>query len=273
MKRTFTLIACVAICCAMMASCKNAKTAEPTPEEIQAQKVALADSVLAEIDAFANEFFLASEKDFNFAKLELTEEEKMLKPDYLLDPSFANTLVTKSQKVNALAFYIIDCFVRKVYDMPLDEIKEAITKLTAELNHPLDVNVSFDFEMPVSEKVKNTYEECRERGELDYYWQFENAIMVETGYIIAQNPELFFSKITEEQWQGFMSRSKFKNEALAKLSQYDEEIAAIMAIRAKYRAASSYDDFKESNATIESAKQFRIANRDKFIARRNALLQ
>jgi len=134
MKRTLTLIALVAICCAMMVSCKNTKTTEPTPEEIQAQKVALADSVLAEIDAFADEYMLASDNAFFIADYELTEEEKLVKPDYLLEPSFANTLVTKSQKVNALAFYLADIQVRKLYDMPMEEAKEVIAKLAIELN-------------------------------------------------------------------------------------------------------------------------------------------
>jgi len=51
MKRTLTIFTLAAICAAMMVSCKNTKTTEPTPEEIQVQKQALADSVLAQMDA------------------------------------------------------------------------------------------------------------------------------------------------------------------------------------------------------------------------------
>jgi len=65
--------------------------------------------------------------------------------------------------------------------------------------------------MPLSEKIKKEYEACRERGDLAYFWQFQYAIMIETGYIIAHNPELFFSKITEEQWQAFVIKTpRFK---------------------------------------------------------------
>jgi len=269
MKRTFQFFALVAICSAMMVSCKNTKTTEPTPEEIQAQKVALADSVLAEIDAFANEFIQTFENGFRISKFELTDAEKMVKPDYLLDLSFANTLVSKSQKVNALGMYVADFGVRVVYDMPLDEAKEVIAKLAVELS----INVNTDFEMPLSEKIKKEYEGCKERGELAYFWQFRNAIIIETGYIIAQNPELFFSKITEEQWQAFVKRTNEKNKAMRELAKYDEEMTAVLDIFNKNRALSSDEEKAKVSASIESEKQFRLANKDKFIAQRNALLQ
>jgi len=118
-----------------MVSCKNNKKSqnqEPTPEEIQAQKVALADSVLVQIDAIYENFQKASEESFKIGELILTEEESMIKPDYLLEPSFANTLVTKSQKVNALGIYLMDLAARIIYDMPLDETKEVITSICPE---------------------------------------------------------------------------------------------------------------------------------------------
>jgi len=273
MKCTLTLFACAAVCCAMTVSCKNAKTTEPTPEEIQAQKVALADSVLAEIDAFANECMLASENAFRISKFELTEEEKMVKPDYLLDPSFARTLVTKSQKVNALGIYSIDLTIRTLYDMPLEETKEVMAKLTAEINHPVDVNVASDFELPISEKIKKEYEACKERGELAFFWQFQNAVCIELGYLIVQNPELFFSKITEEQWLAYDMRVNEKNKAMRELAKYDEEMTAVLEIFNQTRVFSSDEEKASVGTSMESTKQFLIDNKDKFIAQRNALLQ
>jgi len=115
------------------------QTAEPTPEEIQAQKVALADSVLTQIDAIANQIFDAGSNSVRFKSMELTENVKMIKPDYLLDLSIANQLVTKSQKVNALGIYIVDYSIRTIYDMPLDEAKEVIIKLATEVSSSFDV--------------------------------------------------------------------------------------------------------------------------------------
>jgi len=272
MKRTLTLIAFVAICSAMIVSCgNNKKTQEPTSEEIQAQKQALADSVLAEIDAFADEYIYAANQSFKIQYFELTEEEKLTKPDYLLEPSYASQLVSKSQKATALAYYSVDRLVRVIYDMPTNEIDEVMAKLIAELNHPWGEYKKKD--VPVSELMKQAYLTCKENGDLAYFWQFQNAIIVETSYIIAQNPELFFSKITEEQWNNYRTRYASSYNAISKLSKYDDEMAALLDLTLQYKVAASVEESKSSNATIESAKQFRTANKDKYIAKRNALLQ
>ncbi len=273
MKTNYILIALAMIAALTMVSCKNsnkkAQSQEPTQEEVQEMKQALADSVLTYIDAIADEYFVASENTFRIPNFELSEEEKMVKPDFLLEPSFANTLVTKSQKINALGIYLIDLAARIIYDMPLDETKEVITKLAVELN--LDANT--DFEMPLSEKIKKEYENSKARGELAYFWQFENAIIAETGYILAQNPELFFSHITEEQWQQYLKRTDEKNKAMRELARYDEEMATVWEIFSQNSPVSSPEELSKVSASIESEKQFRIANKDKFIAKRNALLQ
>jgi len=272
MKRTLTLFACVAVCSAMMVSCKNAKTVEPTPEEIQAQKVALADSILTKIDAIAEQVFDAGSKSFRIKSMELTENEKMVKPDYLLDLSVASQLVTKSQKINALGIYIIDYSVRTIYNMPLDEAKEVIIKLATEVSGSFDVDAYMN-ESSLSGKLRNVYEKCKENGELAFFWQYCCATLIESGYVLANNPELFFNKITEEQWQNF--EVVFINDVMAvmELAKYDDEMAEAIKYITQTTIFSSKEDIMVVNKTKESAKQYRVANKDKFIAKRNALLQ
>jgi len=67
MKNTHILIAVAMVAALSMVSCKNNKKAEsqePTQEEVQEMKQALADSVLAEIDAIAEKLYDASSKSF-----------------------------------------------------------------------------------------------------------------------------------------------------------------------------------------------------------------
>jgi len=272
MKRTLSLIVFIAICSAMMVSCKNTRTADPTPEEIKQQKQALADSVLADIDALAEQFYNTQSKSFKLKSMELTEEEKMVKPDYLLDPSVASNFVTKSQKVNALAIYAVERIVRTLYDMPCDEVTEVVAKLAAEINHPIDADYMTS-EAPESEKMKRDYEICKERGDLAYFWQFQYAVMSELSYIVASNPELFYSKITEEQWQIFCSRFMTIEESVEKLAEYDEEMSQLLEYKNKYEPYPSEAQIDIVNQTIETAIQFHIANKNKYVARRNALLQ
>jgi len=272
MKRTLTLFAYVVICCAMAVSCKNAKTAEPTPEEIQAQKVALADSVLAQIDALAEQLYDATSKSFRICDFELTDEEKMVKPDFLLDPLIAATLVTKYQKINALAIYSIELGVRQIYDMPCDDVKEVIVKLAADINHPFDLDVELG-DVPVSEKVRNFYEKWKERGDIAYFWQLQNAMLIEIGYLVANNPALFFNNIKDEQWQGFTNRVIIKDRALVKMAKYDSEMAVLSDFMQQFGVMASDEEIKAVCSSCEAASKFVTANKDKYIARRNALLQ
>jgi len=272
MKRTLNLIALVAICSAMMVSCKNAKNVDPTQEEIQEQRVALADSVLAEIDSLTAQLLDVWEKSFDLGCFVLTPAEKAVKPDYLLDPAAADTLVRKSQKINAMAYYIVDNVIRKLYDMPIEETKAAIAKLAADLNHPIDADFMTS-DAPRAEKIKKEYEVCKERGDVAYFWQFQNAIITETCYVTSQNPELFFSKMTEDQWQNFRKRIETIEESLLRLAQYDEEMAQLYDIVVNYKSFSSIEARNDIDKSVETAKNYRIANKNKFSVRRNFLLQ
>jgi len=279
MKNTLTLITCIAVCCATMVSCKNnnKKTAasQPTQEEIQTQKQALADSILAKIDAIVDQFADDRSNAFRFREFELTEEEKMVKPDYLLDPSLASTFVTKSQKMNALAMYLIDNGVRNIYGISREEAREAMTKLAAEVNFPVDQDYTRSA-APLSEKTKKFYEAFKERGDIAGFWQLQNAFMTEMSYIVAQNPELFFSKINEEQWQSHMASRNSWRKTVEELAVYDPEMAQILELDKKTRMTPSDEELEKvisSNQSIQSVKEYFIANKDKLIARRNALLQ
>jgi len=276
MKRTLTLIALIAICSSMMVSCKNnskkSQSQKPTSEEIQQQKQALVDTVLAKIDELALQYQNAREDCFRFRKMILTDEEKKVKPDYLLDPSVAKTLVTKSQKINALAIYIADIGIYKAYDMPYDDVRDAALKLAADLNAPFDFENTTSNE-PVSKKMKSRYDAFRERGELSFFWQLEYAIVFEIYYIIANNPDLFFSKMTEEEYQALIVAKRARLAAIEELAKYDDEMAQVWAFRNKDRVIATDEERDRKDQSIESAKQYIIANKDKYIAKRNALLQ
>jgi len=268
MKRTLMLFAIMAICSAMMLSCKNNNN-EPTPAEIEAQKVTLADSVLAKIDEIAEQFFVDSEgKLFEF---ELTETEKLNKPDYLLELSYANNFVTRSQKINALGMYLVDHSVRVLYDMPLDESKALIEKLAIDINLPISNDV-MSGERKASEIIKESYNACKEQGDVSLFWQLQTAIILESDYIIANNPELYFGKISEEDLTLYGQRWIDFDTALWTLAPYDEEINQIYQNRSgktEEEIAAMAEDF----ATVEKCIETYKADKYHAISDRNALLQ
>lgn len=272
MKRTLFLIACVAICFVMMVSCRNTRNSESTPEEIQQQKQALADSVLAQVDAIADQLLVASSKAFSVRDLVLTNQELRVKPDYLLDPSYANTLLTRKQKINALAVYATELPIRRKYGMPEEEAIKAITKLASEVNHPTDLDLVVS-DAPASARIEFAYKTCRERGDLSYFWQFEEAVGIELTYILTQNSDMFFSKISKEQWQAYCNRRFSCMKAIQTLAKYDEEMADLAEFIDQYWSISEVEKATAEGATLDEARQYLVSNKDKFVAKRYALIQ
>jgi len=274
MKKSLIFIAVAMVATLLMVSCKNNKKAkEPTSEEVQAQKVALADSVLAKIDEYAQQYIKYSD-DADFVWIiKLTDEEKMVKPDYLLDPAEVSNFVTKTQKVNALAIYDMEYYLRLLYDMPVNDVKEVIAKLAVELNHPIDGDF-LTSDRPTSDFIREEYNVCKERGELAYFWQFQNAIIRETDFLLAKNPELFINKVGDENLNAYgIQWASFKN-AIRTLAPYDEEIAIIYDI---FDSAAKNMSNEEVNQTYYGSRELIIDsyknNLFDCIGKRNALLQ
>jgi len=276
MKKSYILIALAMVAALTMVSCKNnnnkSQNQEPTQEEVQAMKTAMADSVLAKIDQFAEEYFVFSDGCFRLPMFELTDAEKMVKPNYLLDPADVEKFVTKSQKTYALAIYSFELHVRRIYDMPTESTEEAIVKLAAQLNHPSDLTKDISNSIR-SDRFRAEYEFCKENGLLAYFWQYKFAILIEMSCILAENPDLFFSKISEEGWQNYVKRITTALDAIRELAKYDSEMALIFDQLKKIRIYSSNEEIVAANATKELAKQFRIDHKARFLAARNALLQ
>lgn len=270
------IIIILAVSVVMFASCKNnkrAETNEDTAEVVETAKKILADDVLATIDEFG-EIYIDECGNFDiqeFIASNLTDEEKMIKPDYLLDPAQTRSLVTKSQKFAALAILVSERTIRTAYDMPKEETVEAIIHLAADLNYPLHYEELKD--LKTSEKIRRLYEVCKAKGELTYFWQLNSAFMTEFLYLIVCNPELFLNNLTDEQWSSFKKRYDSFLHTVRVLADYDEEMASVMNIINETNCVSSDEEASDIFATKESGIQKILESKDKYITRRNALLK
>jgi len=272
MKRTLSLIALVAICSAMMVSCKNVKSNEPTPEEIEAQKLALADSVLAIVDNLSAQYQEIS-NEANFLEIiKLTDEQKMVKPDYLLDLSLAETFLTREQKTNALAIYATDILVRQLFDMPTDEANAVISKLLADLNRPLDISILSSGEK-ASEMLVEQYNKTKEMGEVNYFWKFQFAVLLEVEYFLSKDPDLYLANYTEEMNQASLNQWKYICTALIELAPYDEEIKLLLEDWSALYNNMTPEEVNACFETVEKAKETYKSGKFNVEEVRNALLQ
>jgi len=274
MKR-YVLFATAILAVLLMFSCKNnskKSSGRKNLTEVQTQKQEVADSVLKLIDEFEAEFLKLSDDGMKLPELfVLTDAEKAIKPDYLLDPAQANLLVTRLQKINALAYYTVECGVRESYDMPLEEVKEAMTKLSAEVNFAIDMD-HLKSNVSESEKIGRIYESCKENDDLTSFWQFQCALIFHTDYIIASNPDLYIPKISEEGLKQFNLRLEYVNDAATALAPYDSDMASLLKEIKEWDLLASESDWDEAFATESTTAQFYIANKQAIVERRNRML-
>jgi hypothetical protein len=113
----------------------------------------------------------------------LSEKEKKVKPTYLYDPSYVNSLTTLDQKYRGLAVFLCDANIASMYDMPTQEYKRAIGKLAAAINlnnipDPFDIN-SFNNNLDYSQAT--------------LFWTYCAAFCIESTFILTQNIDTFIT--------------------------------------------------------------------------------
>ena len=272
MKKVYFIISLMALT-VLVISCKNkktsqqAKTVETEEAVIDAAKAVLTDEVLALLDEYADDFIA------NFVDIQpvfsanLTPDEKLVKPDWFLDPAKVNELVTKSQKVNALAILLCDRPIMESLGVPTQEYDKVIGKLISELNNP------FNFDdvqnMSIGEKIQKNFQICKERGETQYVWNFALAAQNELMFIISRNPKAFLDNITEEDYQKVYRRYENCVKAAAALAPYDKDIAQALEI------CMDEDNFIDDALfhTLDDAKASFVTKKTTFESRRNNLLK
>lgn len=273
MKRPSISIALSLFAVIAFVSCKNGNNSEQTiKDEIEDQKEELTDSILSYIDELAEKYINASDSTDIFSTIKLSEDEKMIKPDYLLEPKDATMLESKFQKVNALAIYVQERSVRRIYDMPTDEADEAIARLIVGLNHPIDAKILSSND-PASEKIKKEYTLCRESGDLSFFWLFQNALMCETDYLISQNPDLFLGKVSKFELQTLNRQWTYFKYAVDKLAFYDDEMKLLDDMVDENANGLTDEEITASYATMEATKKLYQTIKEKVAERRKALLE
>ena len=147
---------------------KSAQTAEETDsikafeqEQVEAKIKLELDSLAAEVGRLKNLPIVQSGED----GVQLTAEEKQVKPDYLLAPSVAEDATTLAEKYRILSALSVDKSIAKLYEMPTEDYEAAITKLAADINDP-----SFkvlDDTSTIFETGQKLYDAMNENGDDD----------------------------------------------------------------------------------------------------------
>jgi len=264
-KFSFVIVALAAM---VLASCggQTTKVEEETPADssVSFEQAQIKESIKMHIDSIAKEM---SVKSFNNVfdnskngKIALTDEEKKVKPDFLLQPEATKELATYAQKYAALAMLKIDSEVAKLYDVDVTEYNNAIAKLLSEINDPAFSELN-DAEGDLATKYQTLYEGMEKEGRINFYWIASSALVVENLYIMSQNADKFVNGFTDEQVSDITFRLVCIFDALDRLSVYDPQIPGIAEALEPLKVlnAETVDEFKaqlaKASADIAAARE------------------
>lgn len=222
------VIAAILMVAASLTSCRGfrpgmASIKDERPDTAMIHKLELEEEVLCALDSLTMEYAGACADGFLFGGDEegglLTEKERKLRPEYLMDPSVVEGLLTVQQKLGALAILIPENSIRKVYGMPMEESEAALVRLSSDLNLP-------EFGTPQS-----LIASLKEQGLLNYYWYMEEIMMTECLFLISRNIEPFMRSISDEELLSLHKRISLCEKAASEYSNYDPAIAEVLEIK------------------------------------------
>ena len=227
-KITFFAVVIAAMAFTACGGNKSAQTTEETDSLKAFEQAQIEEKIKMELDSLAAE--VGRLKNLPIVQsgengVQLTAEEKKVKPDYLLDPSLSEDATTLAEKYRVLSALSVDKSIAKLYEMPTEEYEAAITKLAADINDP-----SFkvlDDTSTIFETGQKLYDAMNENGRINYFWQIVASSLVEEIYVISQNTEKFITAFDDDSAANVTFRIVLLSDAVSRLSQYDPEFEPV----------------------------------------------
>ena len=235
-------LAVIILACAIIAvpSCKNqGKKKAAKAEEAATEQVSQAEQYVTEELKINFETLLESVKKMKKAPflksgntIELTDKEKMVKPDFLIDPEKANGLVTLTQKYRVAAMLSADKIIAKLYDMPQDAYNAAIKKLIVDINDPAVKSYAESYETAEDETalLSQLMNDEYDAGRANYFWELSSAYLVEELYICTQNLDKFMPMFDDESASEVTYNFVCVHEGIKQLTEFYPEMNSLNEI-------------------------------------------
>lgn len=193
------------------------------------------DSIAAQISTKKYTPLYQAIKDGNIT---LTDDEKKVQPDYLLDAAAANECQTMIQKYAAFAILTTDKAVAGLYGMDVAGYEASIQKLAADINDK--ALEKLNEKAPFAQIEQEIYKMEEEQGRINFFWVATCATCVEQLYIASQNADKFLQGYDDEAIANITFRIGIILDAIDRLSVYDAEIQGL---------AEAVQPLKKINAT------------------------
>ena len=226
-KITFFAVAIAAMAFTACGGNKSAQTAEATDSVKSFEQTQIEEKIKIELDSLAAE--VGKLKSLPIVQsdngIQLTAEEKQVKPDFLLAPAVAEEATTLAEKYRILSALSVDKKIAALYDMPTEEYDQAISKLAADINDPSFKAI--EDASTIFETGQKLYDAMNENGRINYFWQLMASSLVEETYVISQNTEKFITAFDDDAAANVTFRIVLLSDAIARLAQYDPEVEPV----------------------------------------------
>lgn len=254
-KLSFYAVALAAMVFTACGGNKSAQTADEAQDVKSFEQEQIEELVKTDLDSLAAG--IAKLKKLTIVQegengIQLTDEEKQVKPDYLLDPASAEEAATLAEKYRMVSALSVDKQVAALYGMPIEDYENAIAKQIADINDPSFKAI--DDVSTIHETGEALYAAMNENGRINYFWQMVATSLIEELYVMTQNTEKFITAFDDESASDITGRLVLLTDAVSRLAEYDIEMQPVAeAIKPLFVLnAISVDQLK---AQLEEAKQ------------------
>ena len=259
----------VAIAAMAFTSCggnKSAQTAEQTDSVKSFEQEQVEAKIKIELDSIASE--LGKLKKLPVIQegengIQLSDKERQVKPDYLLDPAVAENATTLAEKYRMLSALSVDKTIAKMYEMPIEDYDVAINKLLADINDPSFKDI--EDAGTIFETSQAVYDAMNANGRINYFWQLVATSLVEELYVMTQNTEKFISAFDDESASSISFRIVLLTDAVKRLATYDPDLEPV---------AAAIDPMTKLNAiSVDQLKTQLAEAKEDIVASRAALVK
>jgi len=237
MKKISVILLAAAI--VALPSCKNANNKKSEQKEAETKEISQAEQMVTEELKINFQNLVESTKEMRAVPfiyksegaIKLSDKEKMVKPDYLVDPAIANDLVTLSQKYRAVAMLSIDKVVAKMYDMPTDEIEAALSKIVLEVNDPAlkEFSEKIQANQGAGDTMSKFCDDEIQAGRANFFWECAAAGLVEQIYVCTQNLEKFMPMFNDQAAADVTYNFVCVHDGLTKMIEFYPEMESLNA--------------------------------------------
>jgi len=237
MKKVTVLLLAIALVC--VPSCKlfNKKKAAEVAEktEISQKEKLVSEELKLNLQALTESVGKMKSVPFIYSSngaVKLSPKEKLVKPDYLLDPALVDELVTLTQKYRAVAMLSVDKSVAELYDMPVKEYEAGTAKVAMDINDAAlkDFSDNLQANKGAGETFTAFYDAEIEAGRAPFFWEAVSAGLVEQLFVCTKNIDKFIGMFDDQSASEVTYNFVCVHEGIKSLLEFYPEMESLNTI-------------------------------------------